>query len=264
MIGNRLQIRDFNKAVATPEFKICICGPSGSGKTTLAKSILKRFNTLENPTLFRDIEDFIQSKKNTLIFIDDVDIGYTKTQISKITNLKTNILFTCTDKQHVLSKTVQFIKLEYPKVNEAFPYLLEKMSADVDPELLLEKTRYYKGNIREIELNMHFKSACSKFKGLTDFEIARGLLLARAAPPPPQQYKKINELVPFLMYENFGQVYGDKNFELYEKLNSDFVVSFKVPFELQNDIRLGSFINAKTPPNTDYTKFRFPELFYLK
>ena len=258
LIGNRVQIRAFNETVLLTPFKICICGPSGSGKTTLARSILKKFNVLENPS--DNFQDFIQANKNTLIFIDDIDIGYTKTQLTKIANQKTNVLFTCNQlEKRLVPKNMQMIKLDYPRVNETFPYLLEKLE-NVNAELLLEKTKLYRGNIREILLNMNFKDGhCSKFKSMNEFEIAKQLLIA---PRTSDENVEKNEFIPFLMYENFGQIYGDKNFELYEKLNDNFVASFKIPFG--NDIRLRCFLNAKTQPNTDYAKFRFPELFYLK
>ncbi len=278
LIGNTLQIREFKNAFENKKcpVKICLCGPSGSGKTTLANSILSDFNVFKchvcsSENLIVSIKHFISSAMNQikpkLVFFEDIDIqngattGNHKRQLSKIIELCGDnifVLFTCRlNQEYFLIDKSKFkiIKINYPRVNEAFAYLLNKI--DIAPDILLEKTRLYKGSIREIILNLDFKSSRSKFKTMTDFEITKQLLLN---PKSCDETIEKKEIVPFLMYENFKT----DSFDIYEKINDNFLASFKAPIS-QNDVRFLAFkVNMPKIKDENFTKFRFPELFYLR
>lgn len=169
------------------------------------------------------------SPKPKIVFIDDLDIilNIDKTFLSKILNLKKklknqDIQFVITSninddkKLQEHSKDLKIYKIYNPSIKDAFSYLcykLDDISYEYDEENLLYLCQKFKGNIREIIINLSntkysIDETCVEkvFKDMNNFEIAKSVLKRNHSLTQLKSYLTGDtNMVPYVIYENLPE-----------------------------------------------------------
>lgn len=278
--GNRLLIKNLKTALSrscVDKNMFVILGPDGSGKTILSNILFAEIdvqvleisklnlnndemkNTLHNFANNKTIESFI-CKKSKLIFLDDVDIllNSDKTILSKLLAVNKavkskgiKIVFTCNvnEEKKILdhTKDMEIFRLSYPPVKDSFAYLsfqLDNIEYDYSQEMLLLLCQKFKGNIREVVLNLGNTkynvtqtSAERMFKDMNTFDITKCILSGKYTLSDLRHFTQSDTgMVPYVMYENLPDEihinYKLNNktslVEMYSKVNDVFIAASKM------------------------------------
>lgn len=248
--GNKYTIKcieDFIKKTIThnniEKNIIGVIGPDGCGKTTLCKLLFKKYNynileigrdnlnsddikTILNNFAKNNTIDSILNKRKKVVFVDDVDIltNIDKMLLSKVLGLnrlfmEKGILVFITsninDERRILdnSKDIEVFKLFYPSFKDSYVYIMNKFdehNIEYDPDVLLNVSSKFRGNIRETVLNLNIsgeelqsKHEERTFKDMNNFEVTKFVLQQKA------KWKDIEilckgdvSIIPHIMYEN--------------------------------------------------------------
>jgi ABC-type dipeptide/oligopeptide/nickel transport system ATPase component len=243
--NNALKLKLNELLKASSNYTIMFMGVSGCGKSTLSnlflnmqdkqilrvgsedihdnsnlKSLITNFLTNKN------IESFL-SKKDKVVFFDDIDISMTLDKsigglvgeiISKCKERKdlSLILTSCVSEEKritELKKQLDVQRIYNPSVKDTYVYIsniLDKEQKEYDGDALLRLAKTYDGNIRHVVLNLHNMSDPEKEKNnmeffdKTSFEIIKKLFSQKLSIKS-LCHTSDNSLVPFLLYENFPQ-----------------------------------------------------------
>lgn len=185
----------------------------------------------------RTIDSYF-SKKRKVIFIDDIDvlIAIDRSALTNIQSVfpllkpaKVSMLICCNSTEErkvaelvvtqasvkkrgavaaVPAAKIDIIKLTYPAAKDAYVYLLQQsIDYGIDEETLLKRVQYYRGNIREVIMNLQSGNAHefhkNIYRDMNSFEVVQRLFHQGCEEADLRHLMQEDVgVIAFLLYEN--------------------------------------------------------------
>ena len=237
-VGNKLVVKNFQDLLhpTNPAKVIGLTGPEGCGKTLLCNLMFDfyKFDVLHiskdnytskeslqsmiNFISHRTIDSYFHAKKK-IVFIDDLDVlvsvdrfvmSNIQTILPYLESTSVKLILVCNSnddrKLFDFKKNCEIVKLGYPNTKDAYAYFLS-LGLDLDEEELLHLVKYYRGNFRDIVLNIKYGNQHNFdkniFKDMNNFEVIQKVFQEGC------EFKNLKFLISddvsvlsFLLYEN--------------------------------------------------------------
>lgn len=285
VVGNRIQINRFLEVLkneAFPHRIVLLLGPDGCGKSLITqlaceelgvhtlniqneyhsskelphlmstfitnKTVSCFFNQKRKVIVFDNVDILLNTERNIAGMIEDVNELLEKHRVFMIISCRSNEERKLTD---ALKGKIEVIKINYPSIKDTFVYL-SGCELDVEDDRLLQLTTSYKGSIRDIVMNLHFKDNelidNISFKDMNTFEITKKLY------QKPHTMSEIMTLmrddamvVAYLLYENFPE-------EIYHNYDVKKQI-FSLCDQMSRNFMTASFMEEYMYTNSDWSLY---------
>jgi hypothetical protein len=296
IVGNKFVIKNFIehiKNARTPRL-LALVGPTGCGKSLVCDLVFKELGlkcySLDNKEAILNSKDTLSSCLDSckkVFIVDNVDalINTDKNILAAIKSLvlkNTYMVLTyrpCSQKEICTRlKDIETFVLGYPPIRDSFIYLSGCLGCE--DEKLLSLTKAYRGNIREIVMNLHQASHETTitvqdrgFKDYSIFDIASCFLVNPRWDLLEQISKTDPVMVSYIVYEN---IIEEAHCRAPNSVMMAYVMSNKYMVEankmerkglgdITEFVRFGGMLGAlgaaSAPGQSHFTNIKFPKAF---